>query len=81
MELHGSLMQHNGSGPGQTWALAIIQNSNEILSQNIQLEFRWVPSHAGIAGKRQINTPSVQQCRKMKRSFHHMQIGVNHLVI
>jgi ribonuclease HI len=43
-------IQHNGSGPGQTWASAIIQNSNEILGQNIQLEFRWVPGHAGIAG-------------------------------
>jgi ribonuclease HI len=45
-----SQIKHNGSGPGQTWASAIIQNSNEILSQNIQLEYRWVPRHAGIEG-------------------------------
>jgi ribonuclease HI len=44
-----SRIQHNGSGPGQTWAPAI-HNLNGILIQHIQLEFRWVPGHAGIAG-------------------------------
>jgi ribonuclease HI len=42
-----SRIPHNGSGSGQTWASAIIRNSNEILSQIIQLS--WVPGHAGIA--------------------------------
>jgi ribonuclease HI len=68
-----SRIQHNGSGPGQTWASAIIQNSNEILGQNIQLEFRWVPGHAGIAGNETADEYArLQQCRKMKRNFHHM---------
>jgi hypothetical protein len=43
-------IQHNGPGPGQTWASAIIRTKEEICRLNIQLEFRWVPGHAGIAG-------------------------------
>jgi ribonuclease HI len=43
-------IQHNGIGPGQTWASAIIRNTNEIRWQNIEGEFRWVPGHAGIEG-------------------------------
>jgi hypothetical protein len=34
--------QNNGIGPGQTWASAIIRNTEEIRRQNIQVEFRWV---------------------------------------
>jgi ribonuclease HI len=43
-------IQHNEPGPGQTWASAIIRSTEEICRQNIQLEFRWVPGHAGIEG-------------------------------
>jgi ribonuclease HI len=43
-------IQHNEPGPGQTWASAIIRSTEEICRQNIQLEFRWVPGHAGIDG-------------------------------
>jgi hypothetical protein len=43
-------IQHNEPGPGQTWASAIIRSTEEICRQNIQLEFRWVPRHAGIEG-------------------------------
>jgi ribonuclease HI len=43
-------IQHNGIGPGQTWASVIIRNTDEIRRQNIQVEFRWVPGQAGIEG-------------------------------
>jgi ribonuclease HI len=43
-------IQHNEPGPGQTWASAIIRSTEETCRQNIQLEFRWVPGHAGIDG-------------------------------
>jgi hypothetical protein len=43
-------IQHNRHGPGQTWASAIIRTTEEICRLNIQLEFRWVPGHAGIEG-------------------------------
>jgi ribonuclease HI len=43
-------IQHNEPGPGQTWALAIMRSTEEICRQNIQLEFRWAPEHAGIEG-------------------------------
>jgi ribonuclease HI len=43
-------IQHNGPGPVQTWASAIIRTTEEISRLNIQLEFRWVPEHAGIEG-------------------------------
>jgi ribonuclease HI len=43
-------IQDNGIGPGQTWASAIIRNTDEIRRQNIQGEVRWVPGHAGIEG-------------------------------
>jgi hypothetical protein len=43
-------IQHNEPDPGQTWASAIMRSTEEICRQNIQLEFRWVPGHAGIEG-------------------------------
>jgi ribonuclease HI len=43
-------IQHNEPGPGQTWGSAIITSTEEICSLNIQLEFCWVPGHAGIEG-------------------------------
>jgi ribonuclease HI len=43
-------IQHTGPSPGQTWASAILRTTEEICRLNIQLEFRWVPGHAGIEG-------------------------------
>jgi ribonuclease HI len=43
-------IQHNEPAPGQTWASAIIRSTEDISRQNIQLEFRWIPEHAGIEG-------------------------------
>jgi hypothetical protein len=45
-----NLIQHNEPGPGQTWASAIIRCTEDLCRQNIELEFRWVPGHAGIEG-------------------------------
>jgi ribonuclease HI len=39
-------IQHNGIGPGQTLASAIIRNTEDIRKQNFQLEYCWVPGHA-----------------------------------
>jgi hypothetical protein len=43
-------MRHNEPGRGQTWPSAIKRSTEEMCRQNIQLEFRWVPGHAGIEG-------------------------------
>jgi ribonuclease HI len=48
-------IQHNGIGPGQTWASAIIRNTEDIRKQNIQLEYRCVPGHAGIEGNESVD--------------------------
>jgi hypothetical protein len=42
-------IQHNEIGPGQTWAWAIIQITQDTSWQNLQLEFRWVAGQEGIA--------------------------------
>jgi ribonuclease HI len=41
---------HNGIGPGQMWAMAIIENTRIISQSGIKLEYRWVPGHSGIDG-------------------------------
>jgi ribonuclease HI len=41
---------HNGIGPGQIWAMAIIENTRIISQSGIKLEYRWVPGHSGIDG-------------------------------
>jgi hypothetical protein len=37
-------------GPGQPSASAIVRTNEELCRMNIQVEFRWVPEHAGIEG-------------------------------
>jgi hypothetical protein len=51
-------IQHNKPGPGQTWASAIIRSTEDICRQNIQLEFRWVPGHAGIDSNETAHLPA-----------------------
>jgi hypothetical protein len=41
-------IQHNGIGPGQTWASAIIRNTETIRPQNIQVGFRGVQDMQGL---------------------------------
>jgi ribonuclease HI len=67
-------IQHNEPGPGQTWASAIIRSTEEICRQNIQLESRWVPGHAGIP---RTKLPRMQQHRKMRKNYHLKRIGAH----
>jgi ribonuclease HI len=71
-------IQHNEPGPGQTWASAIITSTEEICRQNIQLEFRWVPGHAGIEGNETADQLAKNaQHRKMRKNYHLKRIGTH----
>jgi hypothetical protein len=76
-----SRIQHNESGPGQTWESAIIQNSIEILIQNIQLDYRWVRGHAGIEGNETADqfakdaaVPENEESSNLKKGIHLLAI-------
>jgi ribonuclease HI len=43
-------IHRNGIDPGRTLVSAIIQNTLDIRSENLQLEFRRISGHAGIPG-------------------------------
>jgi hypothetical protein len=71
-------IQHNGIGPGQTWASAIIRNPDEIRRQNIQVEFDGFQDMQGLKAKKlPTNLQRMRRNHRMKKSYCRSRIDVH----
>jgi hypothetical protein len=68
-------IQHDGIGPGQTWASAIIRDTDEICRLNIQVEFQDMQRLKAM--KLATNLQRMRRNHRMKKSYRRRRIDVH----
>jgi len=66
-------IQSDEPGPGQVLALRTMNWKSQLLKKNIQVEYRWVPTHKGIEGNKEADLQATKAAYKHCGSYTETQ--------